>query len=510
MQVIARQGLIQEIEADAIIVNLFEGVETPGGATGAVDRALDGAISELIAGGDLRGKLGEVAVLYPRQAPARRVLVVGLGPAAGFDLEAVRRAAATAIKRARELNARKVATIVHGTGTGGLELAAAAQAVVEGSLMALHRYERGPQHVNQVPDLDREIERLTIVEADEAKLPALEEAVRAGEYVVNGVLLARNLVNMPPNQATPTRLAAVAEDISERYDMRLTIGDRAWAAERHMGAFLAVAKGAGEEPKFIVLEHNAGREDLATIVLVGKGITFDSGGVSLKPVEGMSKMKNDMAGAAAVLGAMEVVGKLKLPLHVVAITPATENMPDADAYRPADVITASNGVTIEIISTDAEGRMILADALVYAQQYKPQAVVDLATLTGACVIALGKDMAGGLFCNHDQLRDRLLASAGATAERLWPMPLWDDYLKPLKSKVADMRNAGGRYDGVGTSAIFLKQFTDYPWAHLDIAGMASLELENWYLNKDIYRQLGGTGFGVRLLVDFLRRWAEEA
>ncbi len=269
-----------------------------------------------------------------------------------------------------------------------------------------------------------------------------------------------------------------------------------------MGAFLAVAQGAGFSPKFIVIEHNGDRTDLPTIVLVGKGITFDTGGISIKPSADMGAMKSDMGGAAAVLGAMKTVGLLDLPLRVIGITPCTENMPDANAYRPADVITASNGKTIEIISTDAEGRMVLADALVYARQYEPDAVVDLATLTGAAVVALGAGMAAGLFSTTDNLRDKLLNAGQATQERLWPLPLWDDYKKAIESDVADMKNSGGRMGGVATSAIFLKQFVDYDnWAHLDIAGMALAEKSQGYVTR------GGTGFGVRLLVDFLQNWS---
>jgi leucyl aminopeptidase len=493
------QGNIQQAAVDAIIVNLFEGVTQPGGAAGAVDRALGGAISDLITSGDLHGKAGEVTVLYPRGAiPAARVLVIGLGKADTFDLEGVRRAAAAAIKRARDLNAKTVASIVHGAGVGGLQIQPAAQALVEGTLLGLYRYDAPKQSepVNQV-------ETFTLVEQAADKLAQIEAGVRAAEAIVEGVTLARDLVNLPPNIATPTRLADTARQIAATYGMALTIGDREWAAERKMGGFLAVAKGAGEPPYFIVLEHNPSRTDLEPVVLVGKGITFDTSGISLKPAEKMEEMRSDMAGAAAVLGTMEVVGRLNLPLRVIAITPCTENMPDANGYHPADVITLSNGKTVEIISTDAEGRMILADALVYAQQYQPKAVVDLATLTGACVIALGEMVAAGIFCTDDWLRDRLVASGAEAHERLWPMPLWDDYKEKIKTISADMMNTGGRYGGVGTSAIFLKEFTDYPWAHLDIAGMA---LNMKKALETPYVPLGATGFGVRLLVDFLRNW----
>ncbi len=267
-----------------------------------------------------------------------------------------------------------------------------------------------------------------------------------------------------------------------------------------MGAFLAVAKGAGEPPKFIVLEHNSQRDDLPTISLVGKGITFDTGGISIKPSQRMGLMKSDMGGAAAVLGTMKAIGLLGLPLRIIAIAPCTENMPDANAYRPADVIKASNGKTIEIISTDAEGRMVLADGLVYAKQYNPDAVVDLATLTGACVVALGQGMAAGLFSNDEELSQKLVTAGTSTQERVWPLPLWSDYRDAIKSNVADMKNSGGRMGGVATSAVFLQEFTDYPWAHLDIAGMAFSEKQ-----KD-YVPAGGTGYGVRLLIEFLRNW----
>jgi len=494
MEIKIEQNAIQSSSADTLIVNLFDGVASPGGATGAVDQALGGAISDLIAGGDLKGKTGEVAVFYPRGAiAARRVIVVGLGKRDDFNLEGVRRAAAAGIKRARDLNAQHVATIVHGAGIGGLQVAQAAQATVEGSLLATYRFDapkrRDPAH---------EISTLTIVENDRARIAQIVAGARAAEAIAAGVSLARDLVNMPPNVATPTKLAQTARDMAEAHGFTLTIGDREWAAKRNMGAFLAVAQGAGEPPKFIILEHNADRTDLPTVVLVGKGVTFDTGGISIKPAERMGDMKSDMGGAAAVLGAMEAIGRLKTPLRIIGITPATENMPDANAYRPSDIITASNGKTIEIISTDAEGRMILADALVHAGTFQPDAVIDLATLTGACVVALGGGVAAGIFCNNDELRDQLLAASDATYERIWPLPLYDDYRKTIDSTVADMKNSGGRAGGVGTSAVFLREFTDYSWAHLDIAGMALTEKTN------DYTPAGGTGFGVRLLIAYLQ------
>lgn len=497
MDIKIENGNIVHSGADTIIVNLFEGVTAPGGATGAVDIALGGMISDLIAGGDFKGKTGEVAVLYPHGAiAARRVLVAGLGKADSFSLEGVRRASAAAIKRARDLNAQHVATIVHGAGIGGLDVRAAAQATVEGALLSTYRFDAPKKR-----EPANEIGSLTLVESENSRIDAVAAGAKAAEAVAAGVYLARDLVNMPPNVATPTKLAAAAQAIADAHGMGITIGDREWAGERKMGAYLAVAQGAGEPPKFVVLEHNADRTDLPTVVLVGKGITFDTGGISIKPSEGMGSMKSDMGGAAAVLGAMETVGRLDLPLRVIGITPCTENMPDANAYRPSDIITASNGKTIEIISTDAEGRMVLADALVHAETYKPDAVIDLATLTGACVVALGGGVAAGIFCNDDSLRDRLLAASEATYERIWPLPLYDDYRRTINSEVADMKNSGGRMGGVGTSAVFLREFTNYSWAHLDIAGMALSE------KAGDYSPVGGTGFGVRLLIAYLQGMA---
>jgi leucyl aminopeptidase len=498
MDVTVTQGSIQEATADTIVVNLFQGVKAPGGATGAVDRDLNGTVSDLIGGGDFTGKLGEVAVLYPRGAiPARRVLLAGLGAADQFGAEEARTAAAAAIKKARALRAEEVATIIHGGGIGGMEIEMAAQATLEGTLLALYRYEATRK---EVAEESHNIAALHIVEFDAAKIPAIQEAARHAQALTAGVTLARDLVNAPPNRATPSYMAEIAGMLAADYGFEILIGDREWATAHKMGAFLAVASGAGEPPRFIVLEHNAGRTDLDTVILAGKGITFDTGGISLKPVENMGDMKSDMAGAAAVLGTMKVVGMLDLPLHIVAIAPCTENMPDGLAYRPADVITASNGTTIEIISTDAEGRMVLADGLSYAARYAPQAVVDLATLTGSSIIALGRNVAAGLFSTDHWLEAQLMSAAERTHERLWPLPLWPDYREAIRSDVADVKNSGGRYGGVGTSAIFLKTFTSYPWAHLDIAGVATRAEEAGYTPA------GATGFGVRLLTDFLRNW----
>jgi leucyl aminopeptidase len=280
-----------------------------------------------------------------------------------------------------------------------------------------------------------------------------------------------------------------------------------WIREQKMNAFLAVGQGSANPPKFIELEYKG--SDAAPIVFVGKGLTFDSGGISLKPADGMEDMRGDMGGAAAVIGALEAIAKMKLPVHMVGLIAATENMPSGTAYRPADVIRSRKGTTIEIISTDAEGRMTLADALDYAAEFKPQAVIDLATLTGSCVIALGENVAAGYFCNDEPLAQKVDEASRATAEKLWRLPLYAEYREKIQTNYADMKNTGGRYGGVGTSAVFLQEFTSYPWAHWDIAGVVQDAIGASVLSPLGHPPTsvrGGTGFGVRALVSLARDW----
>jgi len=492
-------GQLQEAAADTLIVNLFEGVTAPGGATGAVDAALDGAISELIKLGDLKGKTGECTVVYPRSnggtVGASRVLVVGLGKRDEFDAETARRAAGVAAARARKLGAKKVATVVHGAGVGGLAAAEAAAATAEGTLLALYRYDAPKQDKSEA----MELAGFSLVEHDEAKAAEMAPAVEAVQAISRGVYLARDLVNGPSNSVTPEYLGDVAVGLANEHGFGVTVGDRVWAEEHDMGAFLAVSAGTARDPAFIVLEHKPEGAEGEPVVLVGKGMTFDTGGISLNPAANMQNMISDMGGAGAVLGTMKAVGELNLNRHIVGIAVCTENMPDGAAYRPGDVLTASNGKTIEVTNTDAEGRLVLADALVYAERFKPAAVVDLATLTGACVVALGEDTCAGLFSNDDSLRDGILAAADRTFERAWQLPLYSEFSKAMESDVADLRNSSaGRAGGASTGAAFLKEFVDYPWVHLDIAGMAYSGKARDYIPK------GASGYGVRLLVDWLR------
>lgn len=492
MDIQAVSGSLESSSADAIIVSLFEGAELSSAAQ-VLDTALNGAISELTSAGDFSGKAGQVALLYTRGSiPAKRVLLVGLGKQETFTVDAARRAAASAILKARDLKVNHVATVLHGAGNG-LSTSDAAQAVTEGTLLALYKYHG--QKTSDKPD------------ALPAKLDLLDgeagDGIKAGMAVAAGVQVARDLVNLPPNICTPEYMATVATELAGMVGLKVEVLERPQMETLKMGALLGVAQGSDTPPRFIILEHNAGRDDLPTVALCGKGVTFDTGGYDIKTSEGMSTMKGDMGGGAAVIGAMGAIAGLGLPVHVVGLIPATDNMISGHAFRSQEVLTASNGVTIEITSTDAEGRLILADALVYAARYKPSAVIDIATLTGAAVIALGQGVASALFSTDDRLRDTLVAAGTDVAEKVWPMPLFPEYERALESNTADLKNTGGRFGGVGTSATFLKHFVDFPaWGHVDMAGME-------FNAPDVpYTPKGATGYGVRLLTEFVKRWGK--
>jgi leucyl aminopeptidase len=323
--------------------------------------------------------------------------------------------------------------------------------------------------------------------------------VAVGQAVARGVAFARDLANGPANDVTPAVLGDEAQALGERLGLKVTVLDKAQLTEQGFGGMLAVGQGSANEPRFVVMEHGAAGEGRPTICLVGKGITFDTGGISIKPAEGMDNMKMDMGGAAAVFGAMHAVAELKLPLHVVGMVCAAENMPSSTAYRPGDILRTLSGKTIEVLNTDAEGRIVLADGLFYAQRYNPTAIVDLATLTGAVMVALGPH-AVGMMGTSQELADRLSRAGETSAERVWQLPLWDEYKEMMKSEIADLKNTGGRYGGAITAAGFLSAFVgDFPWVHLDIAGTAWVERPT-----RPYQSRGATGVGVRLLVELLQ------
>jgi leucyl aminopeptidase len=441
----------------------------------------------VVSSGDFGGKMGETALLYGQEGPASRLLLVGLGDRDVVSPERVRRAAATVARRARTLKLRGAALALPTLPDAGTR--DVARAAAEGAKLGLYRFDRHKTEAN-----NHELEAFWLVAEDET-VEESGEGAELGDKVAEGAALARDLANEPSNVATPEYLAHSAQRIAERYGMELNVLDRAGIEEEGLTGLATVGRSASNEPRFIVLGHSKGGDD-APVVLVGKAVTFDSGGISIKPSAGMEDMKFDMSGGAAVLGALEAVGALDLPLNVVALVPATENLPGGDAFKPGDVLEMHSGKTVEIVTTDAEGRLILADALSYARRYEPAAVVDCATLTGACVVALGSH-ASGLMGNDEDLIAEVQAAGEATGERAWPLPLFDEYTEQIKGDTADIKNSGGRGGGALTAGAFLKEFADYPWAHLDIAGTAYGKKGNAYTAK------GATGVPSRLLVELL-------
>jgi leucyl aminopeptidase len=497
MQIKVQSGDIASASADAIAVNLFEGVSSPGGGTGAVDRAMDGAISQLIAAGDIRGKLGEFTVVHTLgKLPSPRVVVVGLGKQSEFNVDKVRSLSSDFARFLRRHRLKNVALITHGAGIGGLDPEDCATAIAEGTVLGLYRFLR-----HKKAEDENDLETLTIVEHDSAKVPAIERGINKGMIMAEASNFCRDLANEPSNYLTPTELADRAEAIAGKTGLECEIHGPDWMREKGMGGVLGVARGSEEEPRFIVMRYK-GAGDARPVALVGKGITFDTGGISIKPAAGMEEMKGDMSGGASVIAAMSAIARLRPNVNVVGIVPATENMPGGSAIKPGDVLVTMKGKTIEVINTDAEGRLILSDGLAYAVEQDATAIIDVATLTGAISIALG-NVAMGAMTNNEALYGRVKKAADAAGEKIWELPMWDDYKDQIKSEVADMKNTGGRGAGSITAAMLLREFVDdTPWVHLDIAGVDTYEREKGIIVK------GASGIPVRTLVHFVLQSAE--
>lgn len=469
---------------DFLAVGLFQDAGIPASVK-PVDRALDGLIGKVLAGGDFKGKRGQSLVLFSGGTPAR-VALVGLGEEDKFTSEVARQAAGTAVGLALKHNLTTCGLLAI---TAKLPEDELSQAQVEGLILGSYRF---TDHKKQDDD-SRELKRLSLYG------PASGAAVERGTIVGNSTCLTRDLQNQPSNIATPSFLAKEAQRIAKSALMRCTVWDREQFTAKGMGALAGVARGSHEPPKFIVLEYDGGKAGAPPLALVGKGITFDSGGISLKPGAKMDEMKFDMSGAAAVLGIMDAVAHLKPAINLVGVIASTENLPGGNAQKPGDIVTAYNGKTIEVLNTDAEGRLILADALAYVvDQHKPGAILDFATLTGAVLVALGH-RASGLMGNDEALIAEVLAAGEKTGERVWQLPMWDEYTEDIKSDVADVKNLGTeRLAGTIAGGAFLKEFVgETPWAHLDIAGTA------WQDKDQPYIPSGGSGVAVRLVVQLI-------
>jgi len=497
MEYIVKSGTPEKQRSGCIVVGVFE-TRKLSTVAGQIDRVSGDAISTILRRGDLDGKSGQTLLLHNiPNLPSERVLLVGCGKEKEFSESRYREVTAKAVGALKDTGATEVTSYLTELEVKGRDIAWKIRQAVEVTESSLYRFDRMKSKPNNGK---RALRRIVLAVPKRSDLPTGEQAIKEGQAVAGGVALARDLGNLPGNICTPTYLAEQAVELGKQYGLKTTVLEKEEMEKLGMGALLSVSRGSRQPPKLIVLEYHGAAEGEAPVVLVGKGLTFDAGGISIKPAANMDEMKYDMCGGASVLGAIKAAAELKLALNIVGIVPSSENLPDGDANKPGDIVTSMSGQTVEVLNTDAEGRLILSDALTYAERYKPAVVIDIATLTGACVIALGAH-ASGLLANNDQLAREILTAGKYTYDRAWQLPLWDDYQKQLDSNFADMANIGGREGGTITAACFLSRYTkQYKWAHLDVAGTA------WKTGKE----KGATGRPVPLLTQLLINRANKA
>ena len=500
IQVHAQVGRAENEAAEVLVLLHCEGGSDLTQEAAAIDAQLGGQLAALIQRGEFEGKLGEGLLVHTQgKARAKRLLLAGLGKEKDLRVDAFRQALGIAIKRVRQAKVTSFAVVLPAAILEEIPVQDVAQAMAEGAILGNYQFTayRSPNGSKPI-----DVERLTIYTSQASLLPQMTEGIRRGVATAEATVLVRDLCNHPANVMTPTRIVREAKAVAKESGVRLKVLEQKDMEQLGMGALLGVARGSHEPPKFIILEYKGAKAKKGDppVVLVGKGITFDTGGISLKPAPEMDEMKYDMGGAASVLGALRAVAELKPKVNVVGLIPTCENMPSGRATKPGDVVVSMSGQTIEVLNTDAEGRLILCDALTYAERYKPAAVVDVATLTGAIIIALGNHQAG-LFASDDALAEQLLAASRAAQDPCWRMPLDDEYDEGLKSHYADMANVGSRAGGSITAAKFLQRFTGkFPWAHLDVAGVAHRS----------GAAKGATGRPVGLLTHFVLARARKA
>lgn len=506
MHISAESGDLRDRKTNLMAVGIFEQSPKAGRSVSGLDPEIGNIIADALATKDLSGSLNQVQLFYSHgEITPKRVLMVGLGKKSELDLDSVRQAAGRIAQTVKNLSVSEFSSCLLGEGSShspdGL-----AQAMVEGTMLAQYKFQK---FRNAPSDHISSIEKLTIMVRKKSLLARARKGALDGKHIAEAVCLSRDLANTPGNRMTPTRLAEECRKLSRLHGLNLKVFGNNQLIKFGMGGILGVARGSSESPQLIVLEYRGASESSCPpIALVGKGITFDAGGISLKPSGKMEEMKFDKSGAASVIAATVAAATLKLKVNLVCIVPATENLPGGSAQKPGDIIRHYGGKTSEVLNTDAEGRLILGDGIAYSLEYKPQAIIDLATLTGACIVALGS-VTAGLFSNHDGLVRRIEESAKATSERVWRLPVGDEYSDLIKSEAADMKNvfssSPGGPAGAIIAAMYLREFVgDVPWAHLDIAGTAwtkSDSIERTYIPK------GATGYGVRLLVHLLKGWS---
>jgi leucyl aminopeptidase len=495
MRVEAKQGRVDSETTDALVLLLCEGEGLPKEDGAILDRVLGGALRELLQSKEFDGKAGEVVLFHTQgKLPAKRLILVGLGKKRELGLDQIRQAMGHAIKRVRQAKSGAFTVALPSIVPQGASPIDVGQTMTEGAILGSYQFTTYRSDAS----IGNAVTAMTVLAPQKGQLRQLSEGIRRGVATAEATVFVRDLCNHPSNVMTPTRIASEAKTVAKEAGVNLKILEQKEMEALGMGALLGVAKGSHEPPKFIILQyHGAKKKDDRPVVLVGKTITFDTGGISLKPAENMEQMKADMTGGAEVLAAMRAAARLKLPLNLISILPAAENMPGGRAMRPGDVVKTLSGKTVEVQNTDAEGRLILSDGLAYATRFKPAALIDIATLTGACVVALGQ-FAIGMFGTDAKLKEAIRKAGLRAGERVWEMPLWEEYFEQLRSDVADMRNIGGRGGGMITAALFLSKFVgDAPWVHLDIASTDWSERERAYIPK------GPTGIGTRLLIQFL-------
>ncbi|HEX4152513.1 MAG TPA: leucyl aminopeptidase [Steroidobacteraceae bacterium] len=479
------------------VVGVYENGEL-GAAARLIDAQIGGIIGRVTAGGDFAGKLGDTMLLpQPAGAAQERVLLAGLGPQASFGRKQYRKALQSSGQALLKTGASEATVYLGQHQIPGMDSHFRARAVAEIFSSSAYRI---PDLKSGTKPKPSKLARLNVVAENARALKSTAAGLTIGAAVAHGAAFARDLANLPPNICTPTYLGERAEGLAKEWPrIKTKVLDEEAIRALKMGAFLAVTQGSAQPPRFIVCEYRGGQKGSAPVCLIGKGITFDSGGISLKDPPGMDEMKFDMGGAAAVLGTLRAVAELALPINLVGIVPTCENMPGGKAVKPADIVTSMSGQTVEILNTDAEGRLILCDAITYSRRFKPAAVIDVATLTGACIIALGNQLSG-LMSNDEGLAEEIAAAGGRADDRAWRLPVGEDYADQLKSNFADFANVGGREGGACTAATFLSKFAkDLEWAHLDVAGTA------WVGGA----QKSATGRPVPLLVEFLVRRAHR-
>jgi leucyl aminopeptidase len=489
-----KSGSPEKQRSACLVVAVFENqIMSP--AARIINKNSERLISVLMSRGDVTGECGETVLLQQVSGiQADRVLLVGCGDKAEFSNRKLQKVTKEVIHKLQCSKIKEASLFLSELHIKGSNIATRVEQII---VQAEHSSYLFDATKTEKKENSQQLQKMSIFIPDRGSLSITRQAIINGKAIASGENMARELGNLPGNICTPSYLAEQAKAIATEFNMKLKVLNEKAMEKLSMGALLSVSRGSRQEAKLIILEHSGGRSKDAPIVLVGKGLTFDAGGISLKPSQAMDEMKYDMCGGASVLGTMRSIAEMKLPLNVVGIVPSSENLPDGAANKPGDIVTSMSGKTIEILNTDAEGRLILCDALTYAERYKPSAVIDIATLTGACVVALGAH-ASGVFSNRDNLAQEIIDAGEKTLDRAWHMPLWDEYDQQLKSNFADMANIGGPKAGAVTAACFLARYTKkYDWAHLDIAGTA------WLSGS----KKGATGRPVRLLCQFLRNRA---